>query len=78
MSDKKFTCKQCGSSMYIKKQAKHNQGVCILIIFGGLALLTVNIFVGIVTTLTGMVMGSGMKKTWICKNCGWGFEDLRG
>jgi len=64
--------------MYIKKQAKHNQGVCILIIFGGLALLTVNIFVGIVTTLTGMVMGSGMKKTWICKNCGWGFEDLRG
>ena len=70
-SVKEIECKECGGTMKIKRKAKHNQllaivvlGIAVVISFTGIGLI-----VGIPLGLYGLYMAAATEKYWLCKTC---------
>jgi uncharacterized membrane protein SpoIIM required for sporulation len=69
-------CKQCDGEMIKKTMAKHSQGAALFLILLGIifCILPGLFIIGIPLLIVGLIMGSVVKKVWLCKSCGTYFE----
>lgn len=61
-------CKQCGGEMMKKRVAASTPSACLSLLLGILALFWIWP-IGLGLIIIGLVLGSAVKKYWICKKC---------